>query len=65
MDIFRTFVRHFADILPTFPFSGLSSDLPVTTTGVPKSEVSGSRKKKRGTKREVKRRKGARDGTGA
>ena len=28
--IFRTFFRHFSDILSTFPFSGLSNDLPVT-----------------------------------
>ena len=30
-DIFRTFFRHFSDISSTFPFSGLSNDLPVTT----------------------------------
>ena len=30
LDIFRTFFRHFSDILSTFPFSGLSNDLPVT-----------------------------------
>ena len=29
-DNFRTFFRHFSDILSTFPFSGLSNDLPVT-----------------------------------
>ena len=30
-DMFRTILRHFSDILPTFPFSGLSNDSPVTT----------------------------------
>ena len=30
LDIFRTFFRHFSDILSTFPFSGLSNDLPVS-----------------------------------
>ena len=29
LDIFRTFSRHFSDILSTFPFSGVSNDLPV------------------------------------
>ena len=30
LDISRTFFRHSSDILSTFPFSGLSNDLPVT-----------------------------------
>ena len=29
-DIFRTFFRQVSDILSTFPFSGLSNDLPIT-----------------------------------
>ena len=36
---FRTFFRHFSDILSTFPFSGLSNDLPVTTLKGPESHV--------------------------
>ena len=31
LDIFQTFFRHFSDILSTFPFSGLSNDLPITS----------------------------------
>ena len=37
MDIFRTFLRHFSDTLLTFPFSGLSIEVPVTT--IEKSEA--------------------------
>ena len=33
LDLSRTLLRHFSDILSTFPFSGLSNDLPVTTEG--------------------------------
>ena len=35
LDIFRTIFRHFSDILSTFPFSGLSNDLPVTKLDFP------------------------------
>ena len=38
MDIFRTFFRHFSDILLTFPFSGLSNDFPVTNLKFPSFE---------------------------
>ena len=31
LDIFWTISRHFSDILSTFPFSGLSKGLPITT----------------------------------
>ena len=35
LDIFRTFVRHFSDILSTFLFCGLSNNLPVTSLKSP------------------------------